>query len=116
MGIEIGVSAFREAEAYFNNRRTGIMEYSNNNHSFKVYPNPVVDEKIIIELNYPGSRSDLRIQWVDMFGKVVKNDRAVLNEDLQNIQLSTAGLTPGIYVLYVSGTNWKASQKVVVNN
>ena len=115
MGIEIGVSAFNEAEAYFNNQRTGIAKYSKTIASFKVYPNPIVEDKLTIELNHLGSKSEIRIQWVDMFGKIVKNDRAVLTENIQNIQLTTEGLTSGVYVLNISGADWKASQKVVKN-
>lgn len=115
MGIEIGVRAFREAQEYFNNRRTGVTELSNRTSSFKAYPNPMVGDYLTIEVKYPGNQAEVRIQWVDMFGKVVKNDRAVLNETGQNIELSTQGLASGVYVLNVSGTNWKASQKVVKN-
>jgi len=115
MGIEIGVSAFNEAEAYFNNQRTGIAKYSANTASFRVYPNPMVDDKVVLELNYPESQSELRIQWIDMFGKVVKRDRVVINDAVQNIELTSGGLTSGVYLLQLSGANWKASQKVVKN-
>jgi len=115
MGIEIGVNAFNEAEAYFNNQRTGIAEHLSDAHSFKVYPNPMIGDNIVVELNHRGNPSEVRVRWVDMFGKVVKNDRAVLTESVQNIKLSTEGLTAGIYVVYISGSTWKASQKVVKN-
>jgi hypothetical protein len=113
MGIEIGVAAFNEAESYFNNQRTGIEERSSTISSFKVYPNPMVDETITVELKNWKSPSIVRIQWIDMFGSVVKNDRAVVNENVQNIQLTAEGLPSGVYLLNLSDDNWKSSQKVI---
>ncbi|MEQ8623347.1 MAG: T9SS type A sorting domain-containing protein [Vicingaceae bacterium] len=115
MGIEIGVNAFEVAERYINNSITGIAEPSANKPSFKVFPNPVVDDRITLKLNQPGPRSEISVEWIDMFGKVVKRDRAFLNEAIQTIQLDASGLSSGVYVLQLTGQNWKASQKVVKN-
>ena len=113
MGIEVGVKAFRESEAHFNNQRTGLTELANSVPQFKVYPNPVVDDYLTIKLKHAGNQDEVLIQWIDLFGKVVKTDRAVINEAGQNIQLSTTGLVSGIYVLNVAGSDWSANQKVV---
>ena len=113
MGIEVGVKAFRESEAYFNNQRTGLTELVNSATQFKVYPNPVVDDYLTIELKHSGNQAEVLIQWIDLFGKVVKTDGAVINETGQNIRLSMTGLASGIYVLNVAGSDWSANQKVV---
>jgi hypothetical protein len=113
MGIEIGVKAFRESEAYFNNQRTSLAELSNYAPQFKVYPNPVADDYLTIELKRAGNQAEVLVQWVDLYGKVAKTDRVDINESGQNIQLSSLGLASGMYVLHLSGSDWKASQKVV---
>lgn len=115
MGIEIGVNAFNEAEAYFNNRRTGIAKLSNASIAFKVYPNPIANNTVTVELNLPSSNAKVHILWINMFGKVVREARVLCNEVGQKTQLSTKGLASGIYVLHISGENWNASQKVVKN-
>tara|TARA_B110000046_G_scaffold50731_1_gene56572 strand:- start:9544 stop:11820 length:2277 start_codon:yes stop_codon:yes gene_type:complete len=113
MGIEIGVKAFRESEAYFNNQRTSLTELSKNTPQFKVYPNPAAEDYLTIELKRLGNQAEVLIQWIDLYGKMVKTDRAVINETGQNIQLTITGLASGIYVLKISGSDWSANQKVV---
>ncbi len=113
MGIEIGVKAFRESEAYFNNQRTSLTELSKNTPQFKVYPNPAAEDYLTIELKRLGNQAEVLIQWIDLYGKMVKTDRAVINETGQNIQLTITDLASGIYVLKISGSDWSANQKVV---
>ena len=114
MGIEIGVSAFKLAELYFNNQKTGLSESYRKDYLFNVYPNPTSEAIINVELNHP-STSRINIQWTDLLGKVVKTEQLIGSNDSQNFSLSVAGFKKGIYILHLSGSDWISSQKVIVN-
>lgn len=114
MGIEIGVSAFELAELYFNNQKTSLNELNRKENLFLVYPNPTTQAIVNVELNHP-STSRINVQWTDLLGKVVKTEQLIGSSDSQNFSLSIEGFKSGIYLLYISGSDWISSQKVIVN-
>lgn len=114
MGIDIGVTAFKEAELYFNNQKTGLSELQRVENYFNVYPNPSSGEIVNIGLNY-SFQGSLRIQWIDLLGKVVREEQLKSGGESQNFSLSLKGLQNGIYLLNISGANWTSSRKVIIN-
>lgn len=114
MGIEVGVKAFNLAELYFNNQKTGLSELDGAKNYFNVYPNPTTGEYLNVELITP-SRGSISIQWIDLLGKVIREEQLSKGEDTQNINLSIRGIQRGIYLLNISGVDWTGSSKIIIN-
>ncbi|HEY8970419.1 MAG TPA: carbohydrate-binding protein [Puia sp.] len=78
---------------------------------FNLYPNPATDQVTLdIADNYAGR---LDVQIISVAGMVVR--RYELNKGLVIIQtpISLSGLTPGIYVIRVSGAGWYVTKKIL---
>jgi len=78
---------------------------------FYIYPNPAVGQVTLdIASNYMGR---LDVQVISMTGMVVR--RYELNKGLTLIQtpVSLSGLTPGVYIVRVSGTGWYLTKKIL---
>jgi hypothetical protein len=78
---------------------------------FNVYPNPAIGQVTLdITNNYMGR---LDVQVISVTGTVVR--RYELNKGLALIRtpVSLSGLTPGMYIIRVSGTGWYVTKKVL---
>jgi len=78
---------------------------------FNLYPNPAIDQVTLDIVNSYMGRLD--VQVISVTGMVVR--RYELNKGLTLIQapISLSGITPGMYIVRVSGTGWYLTKKVL---
>ena len=106
-----------------NNRSTGhamlasALEFENNisepSMTFDIYPNPFVDRlKLDVQLKEP---SLLEITLSDLHGRTVYSRSETPGKGLSTLQidLSSASLEPGIYLMNVNGPTLNFSRKII---
>lgn len=75
------------------------------NSSFKLYPNPAINDVVYITTATNGSKD---IVIYDVFGKIVLRDR------IRSKSLNISRLVAGVYVLQVTENNETMTRKLVV--
>ena len=73
--------------------------------SFKLYPNPAVNDVVYITTSTNGTKE---IVIYDVFGKIVLRDR------IKSKSLNIARLVAGVYVLQLTENNETMTRKLVV--
>jgi len=117
IGRKISVNAFRRAEQYFSGQFTGVQQPhvtapSPETFSMRVHPNPIQSGQLLTAaLNRPAS--NVVMQLYDLQGRLVQTQAAPTRAQ-QNFTLKTNALSSGIYLLRMSGTNWKLTQRVLI--
>lgn len=88
--------------------QSGIETYQKSNHNMFVYPNPVVDDKVMVKAT--AKIEDITI--VDLSGKMVLNRQT---DHLSSIVLDNLGLEQGVYLLNVRlSEGHRLTQKIYV--
>jgi ELWxxDGT repeat protein len=78
--------------------------------SYHVYPNPVLDElHIITDLQ---SSKFINIRILDITGKTISNSRLFVEQN-SDIQIQTAQLEPGIYILFIDAGDLPTVSKFI---
>lgn len=91
---------------------SGINEEEMNTASFRMYPNPA-STYAIVEVNLP-SAADVSLRLVDMSGKEVSSRSFGSLESSSTIQLNTAGLQSGVYLVEVLVNNQRMTKRLIV--
>lgn len=113
MGEQLGVDAFLLAERYFSGEaRTGpVATTAPGAPAVIAYPNPVCSGTTVhIALNRPAA-SPVVATLYNMLGQAVHTQRLI---NPSSINLNTASLTSGIYIMRVSSPAWTETCKVVI--
>ena len=113
MGIKIGVEAFNESEAYFNNQRTSIEERNATELSFDVYPNPITGNSLYLKSNRLPIGEEINLQLMNLLGEQISFETVKIIENNQELSISTDNLKAGVYYIIVSSQGLKRSYKVV---
>jgi hypothetical protein len=92
----------------------GIVEIGANNTSFKVYPNPSVDN-VILKIN-EAKDANVNIELYDMTGKLVKKQEASFTKDRTEYKLNISALTSGTYNLKVVSKAGSSQTLKIVKN
>lgn len=87
----------------------GINQQFNSQNNINIYPNPAADN-IFVTLNTI-SKQAVRVEIVDVTGKNVLNESAVLNSGNNTLMLNIENFSNGIYFLKVNGKDFNFSQK-----
>ena len=109
IGEKIGVAAFAKAESYFKGWVTPTTQPS----SARAYPFPAIGgESITIELDqHP---SCINVELYNILGQRLKSQVVTLTGDKQTLEVSTATLVSGLYLMRVSGSGFEAILKALV--
>lgn len=92
----------------------GIVEIGANNTSFKVYPNPSVDN-VILKIN-EAKDANVNIELYDMTGKLVKKQEASFTKDRTEYKLNISALASGTYNLKVVSKAGSSQTLKIVKN
>ncbi len=80
-----------------------------------VYPNPVINGILNIEINRDISGGEYKCILYDSFGKKVFSEKVKLNASLFQLNINKAGkITPGIYYLSIEGENCGINKLIVI--
>jgi hypothetical protein len=118
IGRKIGVNAFKYAERFFSGEITGVDRAPANATvpsapSMKVYPNPINRGKLLtVQLSRPAP--DLTAQLYNIQGRLVQTQVVPATANQNQLTLNTSAMASGIYLLRITGNNWKLSQRVLI--
>lgn len=83
-----------------------------NDYSFSISPNPVSDKlKISISLQNGGY---LKYSLVDLYGKVIRNERKLLNDNTNIFYEDVKDLIPGVYFIKTEYKHKIITQKFII--
>ncbi|MEI7801222.1 MAG: Ig-like domain-containing protein [Bacteroidota bacterium] len=106
---EITKSDFNSLEGYLNGDRVGMeinTDESASDYNVNIFPNPASEVLNVV------SSEDATIQLFSVNGSLLfKSDNVNANE---KVQINTAHLANGVYLLQVSNTNFVTTKKVVI--
>lgn len=106
---DVTKSDFNSLEGYLNGDRVGMeinTDESASDYNVNIFPNPASDVLNVV------SSEDATIQLFSVNGSLLfKSDNVNANEKLQ---INTANLANGVYLLQVSNTNFVTTKKVVI--
>jgi hypothetical protein len=115
IGQKVGVNAFLRAERFFTGELTGVEAapaFAPETFAMRVYPNPIQSGHLLTAaLNRPAS--NVVMQLYNLQGQLVQT-QAGPSRAQQNFALKTNALSSGIYLLRMSGANFKLTQRVLV--
>lgn len=114
IGQVLGPEAFNLARTYFEG--TSIVTELNENPSNQevfVYPNPVSNQ-IMVHVNKPAT--SVSMQLIDVSGKLVKTENAVLSGNAQLIGMDVSKMNSGIYILRIVTEDWQQNLRVAVTH
>jgi hypothetical protein len=113
IGQKIGPAAFRLAEQYFTGGEmtTSKRPVAQRNLNAQAYPNPVAVNGIL-QLEFAEAHGQMNAEILNMQGQVV--GRQVLRPVGNQATLPLPELPGGTYLLRVTGTDWIATQKIVI--
>ncbi len=100
----------------FGNDKTGQVKNIVQNgglSSVVIYPNPANNNNFTLTLN-SGVEDQINLQVYDMIGRVVLQEQLNTISGKNNFKIATTGLTPGAYLIKLSGTTLNYSAKLVV--
>jgi PKD repeat protein len=66
----------------------------------KIYPNPTKADFVTLELKL-NSESKLKLEWVDMLGRIIKTDQVIGNKGINKLNLNVSKLPVGKYFLNI---------------
>lgn len=81
-------------------------------NGFKIYPNPVKD---VLNISFESGEGDYTIQIVDILGRTVSNQTLSNVLGNQNVEISTANLSDGQYILNISNGKGSYNTKFIKN-
>lgn len=112
IGERIGVEAFEFAETLFGDDPIlGVEEDLSD--EFTVFPNPISNTELIIRFERIKSPRFLNLSSLSGLSLIQKQFDQT--ESLQEIRLDLSSLKPGLYIVNLGGTDWRAAKKVLVN-
>lgn len=82
--------------------------------SFTVYPNPVSGPRLNVLADLTGASEEASLRLFTLNGRMIKDLRIGLTTGLNPLELSVEGLPNGLYLLELSGDDFKAHQKVLI--
>ncbi len=89
-------------------------ELKQNDITFNVYPNPIIDN-FTIDLSLNESSKSVEIFLTDMYGKMVSVIyNGAITKNKQNLHLND-NIKSGIYILHLQNDNQHLTKKVIVN-
>ena len=112
IGEKVGIAAFNHAETFFGSSSQSVSNrkiISKPVYS-KVFPNPTDGEEeinISLELAHP---QKVEVTLYSIMGKRLAEGTIPSFEN--SIRLSTLGLSPGMYLVEISGESWKEQHKI----
>ena len=110
IGEKIGIQAFNFAEQYFKGAVPPPTELFQK--SF-VFPNPISNQdKLSISLNRQAT--NVTVQIFTTTGQLLQEQHFENRQDYVFVQMTLDDLNTGVYILQVSGADWKEVQKVIV--
>lgn len=80
-----------------------------------MYPNPVISgSDLKLDLTSP-FETKVTIMITDLMGKLVSNQEVNLNENRNELSLSTIGISKGAYLLTVTGIEGRKTKPLIIN-
>lgn len=80
----------------------------------EIYPNPVDGGRVYIHLPGTPANGEWRVSLYDVMGNRVLQRKMKQDKEGFQIDITEAGLTPGIYLLHVAGENQGMSRRIIV--
>lgn len=109
---ENDISYAEEIIKFFNKTHEPLqIEDSISSYGIKVYPNPAKD-KLYVDLPSSKASDSFDIRMFDLIGKLIFETQT--NEKITRISLDTLSVGRGIYILEISNSEIRFTQKVVV--
>jgi membrane-associated phospholipid phosphatase len=114
IGQVLGPEAFNLARTYFEGTSivTELDEISSI-QDITVYPNPVSNQ-IMVHVNKPAT--SVSMQLIDVSGKLVKSDNAMLSGNSQLIGMDVSNMNSGIYMLRIVAKDWQQNMRVAITH
>ncbi len=81
-------------------------------NSFNLYPNPATNTCVISLNNAHTGNAEMNV--TDIAGRTLFVNTLTLEQGIQNIPLSVANLTPGVYFVTINGNGLQQTQKLVI--
>jgi hypothetical protein len=108
VGRKIGIDASAHAEKYFQGLITGFDNQSEVDNKLLIYPNPVSAGQHVF-VNKRVDETEMMLLVMDSQG------RSVLKQNgIDNVQISTASLKPGLYLIQKTSNRGSAVSKLIV--
>jgi len=108
IGRKIGIEASTHAEKYFQGLVTGFDDQSNGDNTMLLYPNPVIAGQNVSVYKQP-SETELTVLVLDNQGRSVMKFT-----DTNNVQISTASLRPGLYIIQKRSNRGSVVSKLII--
>lgn len=108
-----GLVALKKRKVFSNSN--GVHTVNNNVPLFHAYPNPAANDVNVL-IDADTRVGDARLIITDMTGKMVYHNKVNVNAGLNAINVSTANLANGNYILTITNDKWNATQKLVVQH
>lgn len=100
-------------EAFFSNTVTTRLDLESQNW-VNAYPNPVSHGEVLLVDAFLQNADEVTLQLVDVLGRVVKDESMALPSGMARLELPTADLPSGSYILRMSADWGTAVVKVIV--
>lgn len=84
-------------------------------HFLKVYPNPV-STSLNVDIGMPGVTGQMYFKLISASGQVVYSESRTGQNERVQLQIPTAGMSPGLYILRIEGPAYHATEKIFVNH
>jgi len=109
LSMRDGVGEGTMSEEQTNIKTMSITQLSINN----IYPNPVYDDKLIMDIISVSDMNNVKIMVYDISGRLVKSDIINLTSGINKISIDTTMLSSGVYILEVSNNELSVSDKFI---
>ena len=112
MRIKYGMCKVGYKTTYFNygSISTGLNENDILKDQISIYPNPVADGNLTIDLTQFEVKEPLLITVTDVQGRVIYKQLEKLNS---KVEVDTRSISGGLYFVNVSSENFKANYKFI---
>lgn len=81
--------------------------------SFRIYPNPIINNKLYIKISKEHAQQDMEIYLYNSAGKIIKQNTFLDDRLLEPIIIDFADVLPGIYFIKVISQQTSETAKVV---
>ena len=81
--------------------------------SFRIYPNPVVNNKLVIEMANPLSSEEVEVFLYDSTGKLIRKEILAGQHLAEKFFLNFYGILPGVYIINVVTARTSEAAKII---
>lgn len=116
IGMVLGPEAFTWAKLYWEGKIVGLNSAVNKEVRYlKIFPNPILrGDKLQIELSRP--LNEFQVKVIDLQGVEVLSRKFNTRQMLNTVEVETASLNAGLYIVQVTGKHFREETKVVIQN